>query len=72
MRPANANRVTIVCLASLQKDAPVFNTTENWSRDVTANIVIKLLEESQQGRFVSEAARKLIERITGEQFTVTA
>jgi ATP-dependent DNA ligase len=49
-----------------------FNTTENWSRDVTANIVIKLLEESQQGRFVSEAARKLIERITGEQFTVTA
>jgi hypothetical protein len=49
-----------------------FNTTENWSRDVTANIAIKLLEESQQGRFVSEAARKLIERITGEQFTVSA
>jgi hypothetical protein len=46
--------------------------TENWSRDVTANIAIKLLEESQQGRFMSEAALKLIERITGEQFTVTA
>ena len=73
----SANEATIVdWIADGQFNKPVqivaFNTAENWSRDVTANIALRLLDESQQGRFVSDAARKFIERITGRAPTLIA
>jgi hypothetical protein len=49
-----------------------FNTSENWSRDVTANIALKLLDMSNEGRFLGGAARELVERITGHAPTLIA
>jgi hypothetical protein len=57
-----------------QFDQPVrivaFNSAEGWSRDVTEDIALKLLDLSRQGRVLGAAAREFVERITGQTATV--
>src|SRR5262249_38976729 len=43
-----------------------FNTHEGWSRDVTEEIALKLLDLSREGRALGAAARAFVERVTGE------
>jgi hypothetical protein len=47
-----------------------FNRAEGWSRDVTEDIALKLLDLSRQGRVLGAAAREFVERITGQTATV--
>jgi hypothetical protein len=46
-----------------------FNSAEGWSRDVTEDIALKLLDLSRQGRVLGAAAREFVERITGQTAT---
>ena len=43
-----------------------FNTHEGWSRDVTEEIALKLLDLSGEGRILCAAARGFVERVTGK------
>ena len=47
-----------------------FNTHEGWSRDVTQEIGLKLLDLSREGRVLGAAAREFVERVTGKAPTV--
>ena len=47
-----------------------FNTHEGWSRDVTEEIALKLLDLSREGRVLGAAAREFVERVTGKAPTV--
>jgi hypothetical protein len=47
-----------------------FNSTDGWSRNVTEDIALKLLDLSRQGRVLGAAAREFVERITGQTATV--
>ena len=47
-----------------------FNTTEGWSRDVTEEIALKLLDLSREGRVLGAAAREFVEQVTGKTPTV--
>jgi hypothetical protein len=47
-----------------------FNTDEGWSRDVTEEVALKLLDLSRQGRVLGAAAREFVERVTGKAPTV--
>jgi hypothetical protein len=48
----------------------VFNSAEGWSRDVTEDIALKLLDLSRQGRVIGAAAREFVERLTAQTATV--
>ena len=72
-----ANEATIVdWIADGQFNNPAkivaFNTTKHWSEDVTEHIASRLLNMSNEGRFLSVAARELVERITGHAPTLIA
>jgi hypothetical protein len=43
-----------------------FNTNEGWSRDVTQEIAWKVRELNYEGRLLSAAARKFVERLSVE------
>ena len=43
-----------------------FNTGEGWSRDVTREIAVKLLDLNNMGTALGAAAREFVERVTGE------
>jgi hypothetical protein len=47
-----------------------FNTAEGWSKDVSENIALRLLELSRQGRVLGAAAIDFVERVTGQAVTV--
>jgi hypothetical protein len=47
-----------------------FNTHKGWSRDVTEDVALKLLDLSREGRLLGEAAREFVERVTGTAPTV--
>jgi hypothetical protein len=72
---AEANEQTVVeWIAEGECEHPVrvvaFNTDEGWSRDVTKEIALKLLDLSRQGRQLGVGAREFVERITGHVATV--
>ena len=46
-----------------------FNTDEGWSRDVTREIALKLLELNREGTALGAAAREFVERVTGQSAT---
>src|SRR5262249_54067252 len=43
-----------------------FNTDEGWSRDVSEEIALKLLDLSREGHSLGAAAREFVERVTGK------
>ena len=43
-----------------------FNIHEGWSRDVTEEIALKLLDLSGEGRMLCATAREFVERVTGK------
>ena len=43
-----------------------FNTDEGWSRDITREIAVKLLDLNREGTALGEAAREFVERVTGK------
>ena len=47
-------------------------TAEGWSHDETVRVGLKLLEMSQDGRVLGEAAREFVERTTGQVPTLLA
>jgi hypothetical protein len=47
-----------------------FNTEDGWSRDVTQEIAVKLLDLNQNGVALGAAAREFVERVTGQSATV--
>jgi hypothetical protein len=72
---AEANEQTVVeWIAEGECQNPVrvvaFNTDEGWSRDVTREVALKLLDLSRQGRPLGGGARDFVERITGQAATV--
>jgi hypothetical protein len=48
-----------------------FNTDEGWSRDVTNEIVIKLLDSAAQGRWLTAPAWEFVERRTAAAITAS-
>jgi hypothetical protein len=70
-----ANESTVVeWIVEGQFDQPIqivtFNSAEGWSKDVTEDIALKVLNLSRQGRVLGAAAREFVERITGQTATV--
>jgi hypothetical protein len=70
-----ANEQTVVeWIAEGECEHPVrvvaFNTDEGWSRDVTSEVALKLLDLSRQGRALGAGAREFVERGTGQAATV--
>lgn len=70
-----ANESTVVeWIVEGQFDQPIrivaFNSAEGWSKDVTEDIALKVLDLSRQGRVLGAAAREFVERITGQTATV--
>jgi hypothetical protein len=66
---ARANEQAIIDdILSGQFERPLrlvaFNTDEGWSRDVTSEIAIKLLDAAAQGRSLSPPAWEFVERVT--------
>jgi hypothetical protein len=71
MAEAEANEPTIIeYIAEGQFNHPVrviaFNTEEGWSRDMTKDIALKLLDLSMEGWVLGVAAREFVERETGQ------
>lgn len=46
-----------------------FNTDEGWSRDVTREIALKLLDAGAQGRLLTASAWEFVERVTAAATT---
>ncbi len=72
---ALADEISIIeAITSGQYSSPVrvvaFNTHEGWSRDVTEDIALKVLDLNRQGRELSAEAREFVERGTGREVTV--
>ena len=70
-----ANESTVVeWIVEGQFDQPIrivaFNSAEGWSKDVTEDIALKVLDLSRQGRVLGAAAQEFVERITGQTATV--
>jgi len=71
-----ANEPTIIqWIIEGQFERPVrviaFNVDEGWSRDVTGEIALKLLDLNREGTALGEAAREFVRRVTGKSPTVT-
>jgi hypothetical protein len=71
MAEAEANEPTIIeYIGEGQFNHPLrviaFNTEEGWSRDMTKDIALKLLDLSMEGRVLGVAAREFVERETGQ------
>jgi hypothetical protein len=47
-----------------------FNTAKEWSRDVTREIALRLLDLNQDGVALSAVAREFVERVTGQSVRV--
>ena len=69
-----ANEATIVqWIIEGQFSRPIkivaFNTEDGWSRDVTLDIAMRLLDLNQEGVALGAAAREFVERVTGQSAT---
>ena len=72
----DANETTIVqWIIDGQFSCPMkivaFKTEDGWSRDVTQEIALKLLDLNRDGVGLGEAAREFVERVTGKSATVS-
>ena len=72
--PDDANEATIVqWIIEAQFNRPLkivaFNSEDGWSRDVTQEIAVKLLDLNQAGVALGAAAREFVERVTGQSAT---